>query len=212
MPIRVTCKNCQSKINANDELLGQVRRCPKCRQPLLVQPDPVPVSAVIVNDVPALTSVAEPDRLDQMALLPTRLNYDHKYFILTQDRVLAVWEGQGWLLNVGTGFVPAKRNPAAIPDQGIFAFVELVISRTEQGLRLTGLNAYKISVRAALTALTRLDDEICTKIETPEPLGRGQKAALITYMRKHFMVDFLSQAEPVMDYLSNSDWRSTRIP
>jgi len=146
-------------------------------------------------------------------LLPTKLNYDHKCFILTQDRILATWEaGQGWLLNVGAGFVPAKRNPAAIPDQGIFALAELVITRTDQGLRLTGLNMYKISARAALMSLTRIDDEICAKIDSPMPLARSQKACLITHIRKHFMFEFLSQAEPVMDYLSNNDLVSTRIP
>ena len=212
MPIRVTCKNCRSKINAKDELLGQMRRCPKCQEPLLIEPDPVPVSAVIVNDAPALNSVAEPDRPDQPVLLPTKLNYDYKYIILTLDRVLASWEvGQGWLVNVGTGFVPAKRNPAAIPDQGTFAFVELAIARTESGLRMAGLNIYKISARAALTALTRTDDEICAKIDGPEPLGRSQKACLMIYMRKHFMSEFLSQAQPIMEYLSNDDWVSTRI-
>ena len=211
MPIRVTCKNCQSKINAKDELLGQTRRCPKCQQPLVIQPDPVPVSAVVVNDAPTLNSIAESDRLDQTVLLPTKLNYDHKYFILTQDRILAAWEGQGWLVNVGTGFVPAKRNPAAIPDQGAFAFAELLITRTDAGLRLTGLNVYRISVRAALMSLTRTDDEICSKIDGPEPLSRQQKACLITHLRKHFMFEFLSQAEPIMDYLSNNDWVSTHI-
>ena len=178
----------------------------------MIQPDPVPVSAVIVNDAPALNSVAEPDRLDQPVLLPTKLNYDHKYIILTLDRVLATWEaGQGWLVNVGTGFTSAKRNPAAIPDQGTFAFVELAIDRTESGLRMTGLNMYKISARAALTALTRTDDEICAKIDGPEPLNRSQKACLITHIRKHFMFEFLSQAQPIMDYLSNDDWVSTRV-
>ncbi|MCL2305971.1 MAG: zinc-ribbon domain-containing protein [Planctomycetaceae bacterium] len=212
MSIRVTCKNCRSKIDARDELLGQTRRCPKCQVPILIQPDPVPVSAVVVNDAPALGTVVEPNHLDQTVLLPAKLNYDYKYIILTQDRVLATWEvAQGWLLNVGAGFVPAKRNPASIPDQGTFAFVELVLTRTEQGLRLSGLNAYKISARAALMALTRTDDEICSKIDGPEPLNRSQKASLITYMRKHFMFEFLSRAEPVMDYLSNNDWSSTRI-
>jgi hypothetical protein len=158
-----------------------------------------------------LGSIAEPDRLDQTVLLPVKLNYDHKYFILTLDRILAIWEGQGWLLNVGTGFAPAKRNPASIPDQGAFALVELVITRSDQGLRLTGLNVYKISARGALMSLTRTDDEICSKIDGPEPLNRSQKACLITYMRKHFMFEFLSQAELVMDYLSNDDWVSTCI-
>ncbi len=212
MTIRVTCKNCRSKINAKDELLGQMRRCPKCQEPLLIEPDSLPVSAVIVNDAPALTSVPETDRLDQTVLLPVKLNYDHKYFILNQDRLLAIWEmGQGWLFNVGNGFAPAKRNAALVPDQGTFAMVELVISRTDEGLRLTGLNAYKISARAALLAITRNEDEICEKIDGPEPLSRPQKACVITYMRKNFMADFLSQAGPVMDYLSNNDWLSTRV-
>jgi len=178
----------------------------------LIQADPLPVSAVIVNDAPALNSIAEQGRLDQPVLLPTKLNYDCKYMILNQDRILATWDvGQGWLVNVGTGFVPAKRNPASIPDQGTFAFVELVMTRLNEGLRLTGMNIYKISSRAALMALTRTDDEICSKIDGPEPLSRTQKASLIVYMRKNFMSEFLSQAEPVMEYLSNNDWAATRI-
>ncbi len=212
MTIRVTCKNCRSKINAKDELLGQTRRCPKCQEPLLIEPDPQPVSAVVVNDAPALGSVPEVNRLDETVLLPVKLNYDHKYFILNQDRILAMWEvAQGWMFNVGTGFSPAKRNISLIPDQGTFAMVELVITRVDEGLRLTGLNVFKISARAALLALTRNDDEICEKIDGPEPLSRPQKACMITYMRKNFMAEFLSQAEPVMDYLSNNDWLSTRV-
>ena len=212
MPIRVTCKNCRSKINAKDELLGQMRRCPKCQQPLLIEPDPEPTSAVIINDAPALNSVAEADRLDQTVLIPAKLNYDHQYFILDQDRLLARWEAnQGWLFNIGNGFGSAKRNIPLIPDQGTFAFVELVITRTEEGLRVTGLRVYKISARAALLSITRTDDEICSKIDGPEPLTRQQRASLITFMRKHFMFDFLSQAEPIMDYLSGNDFLSTHI-
>ena len=39
MAVRVTCKNCGSKIVAKDELLGQTRRCPKCQSEVLVVPE-----------------------------------------------------------------------------------------------------------------------------------------------------------------------------
>ena len=38
MAIRIRCKNCGSKIDAKDELLGQTRQCPKCKSSLLIVP------------------------------------------------------------------------------------------------------------------------------------------------------------------------------
>ena len=40
--IRVTCPHCGSKLNAKDDLIGQMRKCPKCAQPLIVVADRPP--------------------------------------------------------------------------------------------------------------------------------------------------------------------------
>lgn len=210
--IRVTCKNCQSKINAKDELLGQTRRCPKCQAPLLIEPDPAPKSAVVVSEEPAIEAAVLGEAIGEHFQFPQKLEFAHRYFILNQDRVLASWETpHGWLFNVGSGFLPAKRNFQAIPDQGSFAFVELMIDHTDEGQRLKGLRIYKISARGSLLALTRDENEILQKIDCPEPLSRVQKAALLTHIRKQFMFDFLSQAQTVLDYLSNDDFVSTHV-
>ncbi|MGL6195289.1 MAG: hypothetical protein ACRC2T_10765 [Thermoguttaceae bacterium] len=232
MPIRVICKKCLSKINAKDELLGQVRRCPKCAEPLLIQPEqetaavPVPPPVVKtaapaqkqpiqapkpVQDQQILVHNAAPT-LGSVGNFPRKLNFLNKYFVLGPDRLLATWEnGQGWSVNVGNGFLPAKRNPQAIPDQGTFALVELAVNETPEGHKLSGIRFYKVSGRGALMALTRNEDDILSKIDSAVPLLKMQKVALITHLRKQFMGDFLSHAEEIMEFLSNDDLTSTEV-
>lgn len=204
MVVRITCKGCRSKIAAKDELLGQTRKCPKCGREILIEPDPEPVSSVIVSDIPALGASLES--------VPKKLEYTNKYYILGPDRLLASWEnGTGWLFNVGNGFLPAKRNFQSIPDQGTFALVELVVENTEEGQKLKGLNIFKISVRGALMSLVRDEEEIFSKIDAPEPLSKAQKNALLAHLRKNFMFEFLSHAGPILDYLSGEDFTATSV-
>lgn len=204
MPIRVTCKNCNSKISAKDELLGQKRKCPKCGAVIVIEPDPQPKSAVVVSDAPAL-GMATMD-------LPKKLNFQNKYYILAADRLLATWDSaQGWMFNCGSGFQPAKRNVQLIPEQGTYAFVELHIASTEEGHKLRGLDIYKISVRAALPLIARGDADILAKLDGPEPLLRTQKALILAHLRKTFMYEFLSQAGEIVDYLANDDFTSTSV-
>lgn len=212
MVVRVTCQNCHSRINAKDELLGQTRRCPKCQTPILIEPDPALKSAVIVSETPALEGAVQGETIGERLQFPEKLEFTYRYYVLNQDRVLAMWETpNGWLFNVGTGFSPAKRNLQAIPDQGTFALVELIIDQTDEGQRLKGLKVYQVAGRGALLAITRDENEILTKIKCPEPLSRVQKSALLTQIRKQFMFEFLSQAQAVLDYLSNDDFVSTHI-
>ena len=212
MPFRVICKNCNSKIDVKDELLGQTRRCPKCKQPILLQPAEPNVAAA--QTPPVIDDVHEevPLGIIFRRNFPAKLNFLHKYLIFSPDRLIAVWESrQGWTVNVGSGFLPAKRNPDSIPDQGNFVLVELLVDNTSDGHRLTGLDFYKISARGALSALTRNDDEVLTKIEARCSLSKAQKAILSSFLRSEYMFDFLSQAGGILDYLANEDVTSYEI-
>ena len=87
--VRLVCPACASKLNAKDELVGQVRNCPKCGQPVqIVARDPSSESEIEADDsqteAPIYTfsegSLAKPD-------LPKRLNRQSHYLIC--DR--AIW-------------------------------------------------------------------------------------------------------------------------
>ncbi len=204
MPIRVTCKNCGSKINARDDLLGQTRICPKCREPLLIEPDVRPVEVETI--VPAATHPL------QEKPLPFKLDWTSRYVILAAERVIAFLEsGQGWMLSIGNGFVPAKRNFDAIPDQGTFALVEIFLEDTPEGQRFSGLNIFQITARGALLALTQNEESILGRIDAPAPLLKPQKTALLLHLRQHYMFDFLAHSQPVVDFLLNEDISSTHI-
>ena len=63
MTIRLFCKKCGSKLNAPDELRGQVRKCPKCSSPVLIEE----------ASAPQTVSVEEEPRLKIPQLKPTKI-------------------------------------------------------------------------------------------------------------------------------------------
>lgn len=214
MSIRIRCQHCQSRIDARDDLLGQTRNCPKCRQPILIVPEqvePVPVPNTTPTSGTSGFSLAISAPVTG-ELLPVKLKFTNRYFILNAERVLAYWEkGQGWMFHVGTGFSQARRNMSAIPDQGTFALIELQIEEGANGQTIAGMRMYRLSQRGALTAIARLEDEILGKIDGPMSLSKQQKVCFLGYLRKNFMGNFLSNAPSLLEYLTNNDLTTTHI-
>ena len=192
---QIFCPSCNSKLNAKVSLEGQTRDCPKCKTPVLIQryfdlDDPgekSPEPAVTGTDAAAADHV----RVRQ-------LEFHNRYFILGLDRVVAVWEGsKGWHVNVGTGFAAARSNMTAIPDNGIFAFVEMVM---ESGIPQK-LEISKISSRGALIAIYRDANAILGKLEEHVDLTVVQKDVFLRHLRQMFMSSVLDSADDVIAYL-----------
>ena len=184
---QIYCPSCNSKLNAKASLEGQTRNCPKCQTPILIQ------RYFAIDDPP-------PESLAAPAVRPPQLDFHNRYFILGLDRLIAVWEGsKGWHVNVGTGFAPARTNMAAIPDQGVFAFIEMIMeSGIPQKLQIS-----RISSRGALTVLFRDAHAILGKLEEPTDLTVAQKDVLLRYLRQIFMSSVLEGADNVIAYLTS---------
>jgi len=188
---QIYCPSCNSKLNAKASLIGQTRNCPKCKTPIVIQQPseldvPVPESS-------AISSIAD-------SVYVPQLEFHHWYFIVGLDRVVAYWEGsKGWQVNVGGGFAPARSNLAAIPDQGVFAFVEMVMeSGIPQKLQIS-----RIASRGALTVIFRDASAILGKLEEPVDLSVAQKDVLLRHLRQTFMSSVLDNAVDVIAYLTS---------
>ena len=206
MTFQIFCKFCGSKLNAREELIGQTRNCPKCSRPIFIQREeettPISVSEPSITEIPVGPKIGEVGGLVEG--LPKRLEYRNRYFVVGADRMVAVWEpGKSWQINVGNGFVSAKKNPNAIPDQGTFALVELVIGSSENGNRLETLKIFKVSVRGALTSLYRDEGEILHKVDGPGQLTKNQKNVLMSYLQRQFMHEALAEAAEIRRVLSD---------
>ncbi|MGL6225606.1 MAG: hypothetical protein ACRC10_03155 [Thermoguttaceae bacterium] len=216
MSIRIRCQHCQSRIDARDDLLGQTRNCPKCRQPILIVPEHGPEQKSLSVSVPNANTTSgfglETSAPVTGELLPVKLKFTNRYFVLNAERVLAYWEkSQGWMFNVGAGFSQARRNMSAIPDQGTFVLIELQIEEGANGQTIAGMRMYRLSQRGALTAIARLEDEILGKIDGPASLSKLQKVCFLGYLRKNFMGNFLSNASSLIEYLTNDDLTTTHV-
>jgi len=188
---QILCPSCNSKLNAKVSLEGQTRNCPKCKTPVLIQRHFVLDDPVVESPEPAA---------DAGLVRARQLEFHNRYFILGLDRIIAVWEGsKGWHVNVGTGFAPARSNMAAIPDNGVFAFVEMIM---ESGIPQK-LVISKISSRGALTVIYRDADAILGKLEEHVDLTVAQKDVFLRYLRQMFMSSVLDEAGDVIAYLAS---------
>lgn len=188
---QIRCPSCNSKLNAKVSLIGQTRNCPKCKTPVLIQQQRYDLDEPVAG-------ATETVPVDTGSVRPQQLEFHHRYFILGLDRLVAVWDGsKGWQVNVGSGFAPARTNMAAIPDQGVFAFVEMVMdSGIPQKLQIS-----KISTRGALTVIYRDANAILGKLEEHVELAVTQKDVLLRHLRQMFMSSVLDNADDVIDYL-----------
>ncbi len=224
---QLLCQNCGSKLTAKVALLGQTRNCPKCKTPVLIQRDEPAespasmasseqrVEGAMLDIVFSEPSIAPPqtgpslnDGVGRIENLPERLLFRNRYFVLSADRLIATWEsGKGWQINIGSGFSPAKKCADAIPDQGTFQLVELVIEAPGEETTVGGVpssvNVFKISVRGALTALYRDEDSILERVDCPGELSKQQKNLLLNHLRQIYMFDILAQSKELMAFLAS---------
>ncbi len=210
--IRVTCPHCGSKLNAKDELAGQTRKCPKCAQPLLVVADPAPVGRDVGRTAPPADPPATEEGLPSLDL-PEHLNRLSHYLICDRTHLVATWEndGRGWMLKTISGLIAAKRNRDQLPSQGDFKLVELKLSMTSDGKRLTGLKSYQLALRWALTVLDQGDEQIVAKIIGHGSLNQDQKAVVRETLRDQFMREVWQDAADVLAYLGNTDYHSSGV-
>jgi hypothetical protein len=189
---QIHCPSCGSKLNAKTSLIGQTRNCPKCKTPVLIQQR-------FDLDEPA-AGLPESATANTDAVRTLHLEFHNRYFILSLDRLIAEWEGnKGWHVNVGSGFAPARSNMAAIPDQGTFAFVEMIM---DSGIPKK-LQISKVSGRGALTLLCRDANAILGKLEGHVDLTAAQKDVLLRHLRQMFMSSVLDGADDVIAYLTS---------
>jgi len=212
--IRVTCPGCGSKLNAKDELAGQMRKCPKCAQPVKIVADPVAdadVASIAVDEASSDQQIhaATEEHLPTLDL-PERLNREHHFLICDKTRLVATWEnnGHGWMLKTGAGFISAKRNHEKLPAQGDFKLVELKFDMTPEGKRLSGLATFQLANRWALTTLDQADDLVVGKLTNFGFLNKDQKNVVRQALRDQFMRQVWENAAEVLDYLGNPDYHS----
>jgi len=229
MAIRVKCKNCGSKIEAKDELAGQTRQCPNCKLPILIVPNlddkntsvnldadrtvtvvaqPLtPHPSPFATPIPALPADDNQIVYDNSERLPThdpptKLSPNYRYFIMAHDRMIAAWEiGKGWQYQTGNGFVSAKLNKELLPNSGLFKFVEMIIEQKEAGRRLSGIRTFSVGGKWAIPAIARESEEILSKIDGKAVMTKPQRMQLLAFIRKHYMPDFLQNAQKVYEYL-----------
>ena len=201
--IRVVCPGCGNKLNAKDELAGQVRKCPQCATPLKIPEALSAAPAAAVAAPVAAAAVAVPPRLE-------RLHRRHRYLILGPAHLIAAWEndGHGWMLKTAGGLVSVTRNRDQPPPEGDFKLVELKLDTTDQGLRLRGLAVYQLAHRWALANLVKGDDAILTAVTGPGVLKREQKIVVRQVLGEHFMREVWQHARRVLEYLSSTDFHS----
>ena len=209
MSIRIVCKSCGSKIDAKDELRGQTRRCPKCHNPILIEPEPTAGADVSSNAV----SEADSPKVDITAPEPLkirRLRPNNLYVILGTDCEIAYWKGaEGWFVNVGNGFEAVKRAPDKLPDIGTFALVEGNVVQTDAGRRLKGLRIRKLAGRGVLQTIVRGGEaDILEKTSGPVALTGPQKRFMLQHIRNHYFFEFTDDAPEIIEYLTGFDSHS----
>ncbi|MDR1492888.1 MAG: hypothetical protein LBT05_09230 [Planctomycetaceae bacterium] len=208
MAIRIICKNCESKIDAKDELLGQTRKCPKCKSSILIVPETsaapqTQLKKEVVTQADSAKNIVY-DNMERLMTdeIPTELKPNYRYFILAFDKMIAYWEiAKGWQYNIGTGYVSAKRNKDLLPTDGSYKFVEMIIRQLDVGKQLAGLRVFSITSKWAIQAIGRESHEILAKIEGKGILNKQQRLQLLNYIRKNYMPDFLRNAKEVYDFL-----------
>lgn len=218
MAIRVICGSCGSKIDAKDELRGQTRRCPKCRQPILIEPAAQP-QAPKPQPVKTEQSQARPANAASDAASPAteglkmrRLRPDDLYFVVGSDKLVAYWKsGEGWMLNVGNGFSQVKRSPGLIPDLGEFVLAEGRVAQTDNGRRLKAMRFWSLTGRGVLLALGRGETEILEKAQFPTVPNGSQKRFILEQIRKLYFRDFTDDALEVIEFLTSFDSHSQSV-
>jgi hypothetical protein len=221
--IRIECPNCHCKLNAKEELIGQVRACPKCKSPITIEAPATEIVASSPIDFQAIPNppahAMAPDQRNAVSeglgfQKPHRLDPHYKYLVLGPNGLIAKWEGStdGWQLKTTSGFLGAKRNPEGLPKEGRFVLVELRVRTVEAvGHRLSGLCVFRLTQHWALSVLAKGESDILKKIEGYGGLLRDQKLAVRRYLRETYMPEFMHRAHKTLEFLSGDDFRSHMV-
>ena len=213
--IRIVCPGCGKKLHAKDELAGRAAKCPGCGQPIQIPAEVVPPSGNIPLDDAEPGEHVIPASEEHVATprVAERLNRESYYLICNKTQLMATWanNGAGWMIRVGAGFLPAKRNRDKLPDQGDFQLTELKFTMTPEGKRLSSITSYQLVTRWALTVLDQGDDNIVEKIAGAGSLNRDQKIAVRQALKEQFMRPVWQDAAAVLDYLASVDYHSPGV-
>ncbi len=222
--IRFLCPGCRSRIQAKDELAGQVRRCPKCQVAFRIPKPELPTEDYLEAEwvegaAPAETArgaaAAETTRIVPAAEegirtvdVPDKLVRTNVYLICDKATIYGVWEnnGRGWQVKGSMGFISARQNSDELPLEGDFQLVELKMRPVPGGIRLVGLMSYQLAPRYALLALARGDEDILTKVVGPGRLTREQKSAIKLFILNKFMHPVWQDAREVLEFLNSPDY------
>ena len=217
--IRVECPKCGSWLKAKDKLAGKTKKCPKCGGQLKI---PAPDDAH-ANDADQVTADDDSQSQDFVhdvldhelppVEAPERLAWHNRYLICSSDKLFAAWEsnGHGWMLKTNAGYVRAKRNIEALPNQGDFTLVELKMSAADGSHQLEAIRSYRIARRWAIPVLARGESEILSTVRGPSGLNKPQKAAVTQYLRESMMPEIWHAADEIVDYLGNTDYHSQGV-
>jgi len=213
--IRMVCLSCGKKLHAKDELAGRAAKCPGCGQPIQIPTEVAePSNAISLDDAePGEHVIPASEEHVAIRFAADRLSRESHYLICNKTHLMATWEnnGAGWMIRVGAGFLPAKRNREKLPDQGDFQLTELKFGMTPDGKRLAGITSYQLVSRWALTVLAEGDDAIMEKISGPGCLNRDQKNAVRQALKEQFMRPVWQDAAAVLDYLASTDYHSPGV-
>mgnify|MGYP005838841661 FL=1 len=214
--IRFLCPHCGSKLDAREEIAGQTRKCPKCRNPVTV-PQPAGPSRAAEPSKDGSPAVARPPAevpIRPPPSHPTRLVAHNRYLICDRSGVFAAWEGggQGWLLRTDHGYTPVARNADKLPPQGDFKLVELQMSVEHERPLLRALRVFQLAKRWALVSLIRGDDAVLKTITGPGGLNRDQKNAIRQYLGQRMMREIWGDNQTILEYLANPDYHSPGAP
>jgi hypothetical protein len=233
--IRIICPKCGSKINAKAKLIGEIRPCPKCREPLVIlapevtdngpsamaaepsataKPSATADEPLASLDLPTPVQTGLIGDKQRLSLHPLKkLNRLNRYWIVDHAHIVASWsgDGKGWMLKTNAGMVSAVRNRDKIPTQGNFVVVELKLEMTEAGLRLRGIAAFQLPPSWALPVIGDGDNLICDKIVQYGSLTKEQKGVIRLAIREQLMHELLEGAEKIMEYLCNADYHTHKV-
>lgn len=213
MTIQIVCGKCGSRINAPDSLIGQVRPCPKCKNPIHIEANGAQRTVAVPKKVPVPSSIPS----DDAPMIGAAVRYIDKYYplnlylIVGHDKLMAYWKPEGWQLNVGTGFTSAKRNINEIPEHGEFVLIEGIVAQTENGNRLRGMKFFGLTGPAVLVSIGRSDTEILEKISHKSSLSPAQKRFVLKFLREHYFPQFTEEASEVIEFLMNDDIHSREV-
>ena len=216
--LQITCPNCHSKLNAKEKLIGQTRNCPKCKTPVLIKAasdapasqSPATIDVASEAETPAIIAETREEgeglaQVTAIAEAATELKAPNKYVICDRQRIIAVWEGDGWQLKTPAGLVSAKRDTEQIPSQGVFRLIELRVTRTPDAMFVTGIVCHELVPRWALPAIARGDNQILEKIVGPAGLTRDQKQMVRRYLQETFMPEVWRDSEAITEFLASAD-------